>query len=296
MVTARGVSLSILSFILIIFLSFVIVLASAGILLYPEVYQEAFEENNFYSSLENSLNESNGGAFILFESGLKPEIDSLLENFLAYLRGESEKPNLEVKINREGLRSFLEESVKSFPSCESGEKPFDENGDVICKPLEKTGSEFVDDVLEKKNLTFFESESVDLAEVYGLSNPEFQKARGYVILYNWILYSMIFFSLTAMVLIFFISEKSLLSSFKIYGISFLAAGISTIISVLISNPILNSVIDKQILLQPDFEILKNVILSIYSSIFGRMNLYGYFFTGAGAVVFAASWYLKKKTR
>ena len=99
-----------------------------------------------------------------------------------------------------------------------------------------------------------------------------------------------------MVLIFFISEKSFLSSFKIYGISFLAAGISTIISVLISNPILNSVIDKQILLQPDFEILKNVILSIYSSIFGRMNLYGYFFTGAGAVVFAASWYLKKKTR
>ena len=283
----------ILSLFLILFLSLIIMFLSLNSLLYPSVYKDVFEKNDFYGFLENSMDKTGGGTFILFENGVKTTVDSLFANFLSYIRGDSDNPDLKVKIDQEKLRDFLEENVKDFPSCISGQESFDKNNDVVCKPSGKTDSEFLDEVLEKKNMTFFESDSVDLADVYGLSNPEFQKIRSYVILYKWILYSLFFLALIALAFIFLASEKSFLSTFKIFGAALFVSGVSIVVSVLILNSS-SGVIVENIQTPQDFTILKDLVSDILSAITGKMNFYGYSIIGAGAIIFAVFWFLKRK--
>ena len=55
----------ILSLFLILFLSLIIMFLSLNSLLYPSVYKDVFEKNDFYGFLENSMDKTGGGTFIL---------------------------------------------------------------------------------------------------------------------------------------------------------------------------------------------------------------------------------------
>lgn len=206
---AKNFILGILSFFLIIALSVSVVLYSTNVLLYPSVYKESLEKNNVYDSFEN------------FEENAKQKIDSSLENFLSYLRGEKE--------------------------------------------------------------TF---DSYELTQIYGLNNQKIEQFKNYVSAYKLVFYSSIIFSLILIFLIFLISGRNFLTSFKFTGISMVFSGISVILAVMISNPILKYYLNDNV--QAETEISRNLVSDIFSSVFGKMNFYGYIFLGAGIIIFSAA--------
>ena len=99
----KGLILSAISFLLIISLSLAITLYSAGILLHSEVYKSSLEKNNFYSQFGNEL-----------ENESKQAIDSSLESFLSYIRGNSDSVGDLEFLQVSGMDSSKLEQVKSY--------------------------------------------------------------------------------------------------------------------------------------------------------------------------------------
>ncbi len=286
----KNILLSIISFILIILISVVVVLASMNMLLYPSVYENALEKSNTYGSLGNIINQNSGVQFVQ-DKNFQFMANFLVENFLSYIRGDSENLNLIVTINQTTLRNFFQKDMEKLPSCVSGQDSF--SGNVPrCKPANETSSVFLNEILAKNNATLPKDTSIDLGKTLNLNNTDIQKIKGYVSTYKWGLYSSAILTFILIFLVFLIAERKFHPTTKIVGISFFFAGISTIISGFSSGPILNKLMSS-LGSGAELDLAKGVVQNVMGSVLSTMNLYGYIVTFLGIVFFSFSFAIKK---
>lgn len=226
----RGVGVFLLSAVVI----FLLVLFPLGLtinsILYPEIYVEAFEEGGVYDLINANLNNAQSATFIAIpEGGPKVIVNSLLSNFLSYLRSDTVVLNLTVQVDTEKLRKFFLSGVTNIPHCSSSaQNPYDE--DNPCLPAGVSSNEYLEEFLEKRNLTFFESNIVDLAKVYGIEEGS-QQREGVDSIRNYIQYyqlSLIFLGVAILIvlgLIYLLQKQSLKSFYRTISISFILSGL-----------------------------------------------------------------------
>jgi len=288
--TGKNILLSIISFVLIILISIVVVLASMNMLLYPSIYENALEKSNTYGSLGNIINQNSGTQFIQ-NKNFQFMANFLIENFLSYARGDSENLNLVIKINQTTLNDFLQKDIEKLPPCISGQDAF--NGNIpLCKPANETSSQFSSEVLAKNNATIPKETSVDLTSTLNLKKEDMQKAKGYISMYKSSMYLLSFLTFVFIILIFLLSDRKFHSTSKIVGISFFFAGISTIIFGFSSSPILNNLMSS-LGSGAELDLAKGVVQNVMGSVLQNVNLYGYVITFLGATLFGLSFLIKK---
>ena len=73
---AKNIILGFVSFLLVLSFSLTILLGSANMLLYPQVYQTAFDDNNAYDFIKNELNKNSGSSIEIPEEGLRLSVNS----------------------------------------------------------------------------------------------------------------------------------------------------------------------------------------------------------------------------
>ncbi|MBI4015053.1 MAG: hypothetical protein HY365_03820 [Candidatus Aenigmarchaeota archaeon] len=150
---------------LLLFLSsFVLSVGVGGYsLLYPDAYRGALEKGGIYAQADRML--ADYGRGMSLTENASAVIGRLLANSLAYIRGDTEKPDLTIKIDDSSVMQFFEKQAANFTVCGKGEAPF--IGDEIkCRPANQSSSQFLEEVLAKKGISAANFSSVDLLPVY----------------------------------------------------------------------------------------------------------------------------------
>lgn len=282
----KNILIGFISIFLILSVSLLIFFGALNSLLHPQIYESALKENNFYDTID--LSKIQGGEFIKLPNGVEFLVNGLLENFLSYMRGETEEPNLRIQIDTENLRNFFKERLNEIPECSGNETAYDESGNPKCKPSGKTTDEFLDEFLKNKNVTVFEQDSVDLSNVYNLQSEEVSRIRGFVKIFRFAFFGLMFFSAFLIVLIFVLSLDSIHSGIMTTGIDFFIAGISVLPAGFLIPKILTEKLGS-VGLPIVADVAENVAVSLVS----RMNFYAYVSIGIGAVLFALSFVFRK---
>jgi len=278
----KNVLLVFVSFLLVLSLIFLGIFWSLHTFLYPQVYEEAFSQSGAYNLV--NLSQIDGGSFIKIpENGIEPIVNTLIENTLSYMRGGSEKFNLTLEVNKEKLNDFFLESVQKFRLCGPGEEPF--NGiEPVCRPVELNVTNYLNQVLEKKNFTILQDEKVNLAEVFGINRTQTAKIRGYISSYSLALYGLAIFVLILSISIFFISE----SRTRWSGIDFALGGIIVFLGGTIVFPLIFSIIPNEI------GFIQSISKEILSTLSGRIQTYSIVIFIVGIFAFVWSFFIKKR--
>ncbi len=256
--------LILLSLFIIFLLSVSIIGASLQTLLYPSVYEESFQKNNIYSQLNNLAGPNNQFFIVIPNNDPQLLFNSLLNNFLSYLRGNSDQLNLTVEIDQTALRQFFENSAANFTVCAPGQEPFT-GEEINCRPATQNSSEFIDEVLERKKLPFFDQKYLNLATIYD-PQGNLNKFVYFIKIYKYILYGSL---LLTIIFIFFIYllNKDIKKSFRWYFVDFIVAGgISLSIAF-----ILGKLLDSQ--LRSIDVILVDIVADIANNILYKINFY-----------------------
>jgi len=264
-----------------------VTLLTANTLLYPDIYVKALDgEGGASGVLADDTESIDGGEFVNTSSEeFDVEVEKLITNFLSYLRGETNELNLIIDLDGGALWAFLEEQVEKLPACGSGKELYSTEGDALCKPANKTSSEFLDEALAENNITLPESQSIDLAEVYEIDTDGLGQIREGVRMYKIAIYIFLFLSVVFSVLIF-VAAKDIKKGSMILGIDLVVAGLIVFISSLTTSLLINA---------PDFgiEILTGLVNSVKDFIIIRQNLYGVALVVSGGILVGVSVFLKK---
>ena len=221
---AKSLGVFLISIILIFslfLLSFSIILSS---FLYPAIYTETFEKAGVYDFIENNLEKSGSAIFIAIPNGTRPLVEELLTNFLDYLRSDKNKLDLSVKIDTAKLNSFFTEPATALKQCAPNQDPFNEENP--CLPNGKNVSEFIGDFLRSKNLSFFEKDRVDLAEVYGINEGSegreiIDNAREYITSFKFSQIIFTIFIIVSLYLIYLLQKPNIKKFFRTVSIDFI---------------------------------------------------------------------------
>ncbi len=201
----KGLLLTILSFLIIIFLIISSIGAISYTLLYPKTYSTALEEAKVYEKIEESFDKVEGGFFIKIPpEGSKALFEDLLNRLFSYIRSDSDTLNLKVQVDKEKLRGFFIDSIEKLSFCSPNQNPFSENAN--CRPSDKTSDEFLNEILKQRNVTVLEGDYVDLGTVYGLEDGsdglnKLKELRGVVSTYKIVLLGI---AIALVLLIFFL--------------------------------------------------------------------------------------------
>ncbi|MBI4116893.1 hypothetical protein HY449_04065 [Candidatus Pacearchaeota archaeon] len=276
-----------ISLFLILSVSLLILFGGLSALLHPQIYEDALKENDFYGAI--NLSEFQGGTFVKMpDGGMEFLVNGLLENLLSYLRGDAEELNLTLQIDRENLKNFFKDKINEIPECAANESEYDESGNPLCKAAGKTDEQFLDEFLEKKNVTVLDRENVDLSKVFNIQNESISRIRGFVKIYQLALYGLMFLFAFLTVLIFILSLDSVHSGARIIGIDFFIAGIFVLPATFLIPGILTKTINS-VNLPIAADIAGQIVLGVIS----RINNYAYIAIGIGAVLFVLSFALGK---
>ena len=283
----KGVLLTLVSFFLVVSLVLSTVLLTSGVLLHPDIYVNTLEENDVSGALREVVNGSEEVEIVNISSDeINTVAESLIDNLLSYLRGDSDKLNLTINLNGSALKDVLAEQVEGLPVCLLGEQQNSNSESSICRPSDKSPREFLDEILENGNITIPEGQSVDLAEVYGLESNDLEKARSYVGTYETVKYTFLFLVLLFSGIIFVISGN-LRKGSMILGIDIFVAGVLALIASLIASSLIN-------IPEIGFEFLVGIVLSIKDFLISRQNTYSIMLMTLGGVLISISFFLKKE--
>lgn len=274
----KKLSVSILSLIaifLLVLLSFTFTFSS---FLYPNIYFTAFEKAGVYSYLEENLNNSGKATFIDFQDGVRPTIEKLFSNFLAYLRSDTDNLDLTVKIDQEKLRNFFLDAMGNLSQCTPNQNPFDKTNP--CLPKGQTPDQFLDDFLYANNLSFFESDTVDLTAVYSIEKGSEQRQgleniRQYVSYYSFSKFILILLIIIILFLIFLLERPNTNKFLRTSAYIFVMPSISLFALVFaLSN--LDQVIQfPDLIFDSMYDVVKSVLVSkilIYASIIAIIGI------------------------
>lgn len=241
----RGAGVFFLSFMLVISLIIISITFTLNNFLYPPIYIAAFEQGGVYDYISDNLENAQVATFIAIPSeGPKPIIEGLLSNFLAYLRSDTDILNITVRVDTEKLRNFFISSFENVPTCAPNHNPFSQ--DNPCLPAGKTADQFLDEFLAKKNLSFFDNDIVDLADIYGIeSGSEGRKtletAREYIQYYQTAKVVGVILGLLIIFLLYLIQRKESLSFCRTIAISLFISALFLLSLVFLTNNLLYEV-------------------------------------------------------
>lgn len=277
----RGVSLFLLSILLVLSLFILGIFWSIHAFLYPQIYEKTLNESHAYDLID--VSQISGGNFIKIPAGGMPVlINGLIENTLSYLRGDTSALNLTVPIDTQKLQDFFLQSVGSFPTCAPGEAPFSGNTPV-CKPAGINNTEFLNQVLQASNFSIIQGESVNLATVFGLKKSNTDEIRHYVILYEYASYGLVILVILLFVAMLFISP----SRTRWQGIDFVLSGLILLVAGSLAFPLITSMIPSEI------SFLSNISDQLIKFLSSRINDYAFVVIGAGVVAFVVSLFFNK---
>ncbi len=278
----KSILLTFLSILLVLSLFFLGIFWSLHIFIYPQVYENALSDSGAYAAI--NIPQIPGGSFIKIpEGGMPALVNSLIENTLSYLRGETPTLNLTLSVDTQKLNDFFLQSVNDLRVCNPGENPF-VNNIPNCRPADVNTSEFLDQILQSRNFTITQGEKVNLANVFGLNQTDTSKIRQYVMDYEYILYGLLALVVIFSVLIFFISP----SRTRWSGIDFFVSGILVFISGALLSPIIMNNIPNQI------QFLEIISKDLSQAFLSRLQTYSFIAAGIGVLGFALSFFIKKK--
>lgn len=250
-------------------------------LLHPAIYENALRESNFYSTID--LSAVQGGEFIKIPDGVEYLVNGLLENFLSYVRGETDEPNLKIQIDRESVNKFFNEKINEIPQCETGMSEYDSSGNPVCKSAGKTNEQFLNEFLEKKNVTLLAEDSVDLSKVYNLKSEDISRVRGFAGIYKMALYGLIFLTFLFSALIIILFFDSLSSGIRTLGIDFFIGGISVLPATFLMPNILTNAMNSV-----NVGFVSNIAQQVAASLIFRVNIYAYISIAIGIVFLGIS--------
>lgn len=215
---------------------------SVSPLLYPDIYKDNLEKIEIYENFEEFIELENDEMNFLFtdEDVARETIESFIESFLEYLRGESE--NVEIEIDTSFLRDFFIEEIEKIEVCEEDtflelnmgnleeiEEIEDASKTLTCRPYEMSAEQFLDFLLEQTNTTdLFETISFDLLEVTE-DTENIDKLREGVSIYKKSLWISLFAILIFITLGFFINRNNKKITLKAFSLTFIISGIIIII-------------------------------------------------------------------
>lgn len=283
----RGFGLVVLSFLLFLSLIVLIFASSFNVMLYPGVYEKAFDKSNVYSILENQSIGSNIQFINGNEAELKNTIDGLVVNGLSYIRGDSDYLNLTVGIDQNNLRAFFEESIKNLSICSYKQDPY---GDRPCKPYNMNSSQYLDGLIERRNISLLEEKNINLANLFDKDN-NLSKLRDVVKIYRTLLLSLVILSVIFVIFIFVIKRRELKSAFRWNAAVFLA---SSIVGFFINFG--KIFVLSNINLPSELSVFRDSIVVVLDSVFGRIFVYSLIALLISIVLFAFSFFVGKKDK
>lgn len=266
---------------IIIFFSAIILILSFTLyqFLYPSVYVESLEESGAFEYVEEQL--GNQTAFIKTpEEGIEPVVEDLLGNTLSYVRSDTDELNLTVELDKEELRNFFLESMESVPVCQQNQTYSFDDLENLCRPPGIDEEAFLDELLESQNLSFFQNDTIDLAEVYGLEEGSEGKAtldriRKIVSFYKiFVVFLLLIIGLLGVAI--FKLEHKVKKFMYWFGPPLFLAGLTIVIAVLVSKAFLISYLPEiGVPLLPELiQSVANIIALrtiIFSSVMGALG-------------------------
>ncbi|MEK6909327.1 MAG: hypothetical protein AABX23_04715 [Nanoarchaeota archaeon] len=246
--------------------------------LYPQVYFQAFEKAGVYSYLDENLTNAPNMFIKIPEGGARPLIENLFSNFLDYMRSDTNKLDLSVKIDQEKLRNFFLDSIGNLSECRQNQNPFNEENP--CLPRGMTTDEFLDDFLASKNLSFFEKDTVDLAEVYGIekgskNRENLDNMRNYIKYYQFSSILLIVILVILFSLIFLLQKPNTRKFLRTLGFILIITSL-ILITIVYSLNNINLLNSTDQLFESVVDVVKTVLtnkLVIFLSITGIIGLF-----------------------
>jgi len=273
--------------------------------LHHSVYQEAFEDSGVYQTIDKiSANRSMLGMGAYIKGDLRQIFDNSIVETLAYVRGAGEKPNISVEIDMQAIRSYIEEQGALFPVCNAGQQPY-QGEEVVCKPLDKNISVFLDEVLEKKNVSLFQQNKIDLLSVYD-PQGKIHVLRDNVRRYYLFFYAALCIELLLLLCMFFLWQTpSKRTALRLIGMSLILAGMIALALVIIGNNLLNERLVSLVASSSSSDDggleaiinLKSIGITLAHSLIGSfvatVKSVGAIVALVGLVIFGVSWAIKK---
>ena len=221
---------------------------SAYSILYPDIYVEGLRKAGAFEYIGAGLEQVQGASFIKIPSeGIEAVVTPLLNNFLSYLRGDTDKLVLEVEIDSTKLKNFFLESVNKLPACKPGQSYSFEELDKMCKPEGISSETLLDMLFEYKKMNLFASNYTDLAPIYGIEygssgRARLDEIRGYIGYYKIGLMITGLFILVLILGIYFTSTRDLRKAMRFIGIPLILAGLIIFAAVYFGSTSLNEFI------------------------------------------------------
>jgi len=281
----RGLGLVIFSILLVLFLIVLIFASSFNTMLYPQVYQQAFEKSNIYPLMENQTFGSNTQFIKKDGEGMKNVLNELIINGLSYIRGESDSPNLTIEIDQSNLRGFFEGSVGNLSVCSYKQDPY---GSIPCKPSEMNSSQYLDGLIESRNITILKTANVDLAKEFDKDN-NLSKLRDVVKIYKTLILALIVLSFLMATFILLLKRKELRSGFRWLGTPLL---ISLLLGLFINFG--KTFLINSINLPSELSMFRGSMEVVFNSVFGRIFLYSLILLLLGIIFWVVSFFIEKK--
>ena len=281
----RGLGLVIFSILLVLFLIVLIFASSFNTMLYPQVYQQAFEKSNIYPLMENQTFGSNTQFIKKDGEGMKNVLNELIINGLSYIRGESDSPNLTIEIDQSNLRGFFEGSVGNLSVCSYKQDPY---GSIPCKPSEMNSSQYLDGLIESRNITILKTANVDLAKEFDKDN-NLSKLRDVVKIYKTLILALIVLSFLMATFILLLKRKELRSGFRWLGTPLL---ISLLLGLFINFG--KTFLINSINLPSELSMFRGSMEVVFNSVFGRIFLFSLILLLLGIIFWVVSFFIEKK--
>ncbi len=281
----RSVVLGVISFILILTLPFVIMGFSAMQFFYPEVYEKTFNELGVYDSVPALLSQSIGVNVAFPPDFVRSNTNMLIENTLAYIRGETGSLSLSIPIERDFVRSLILQAFNSIPTCPQGILP--SNTQVPeCFPAGYNKAQFIDSAVSSMQLP----EQIDFMALMPQVKGVVDQLKGYASIFYNAFYSLLAVSVVLLVLMIALTFRSPKSMFKWLGVTFLISAIPMLAFSFALTDIVVSAVGPQV--GP----LMPLVSSMLDALSGSMMLYSGIITVLGIILYAASRMIKEKKK
>jgi len=281
-------ALLIMTSILLIFLS------TASTLLSPSFYTDSLESSGTFDYIDENLEKIPETSFIKFPDNSSEELfEELITNFLEYIRGDSETLDLNASVDTSKVKDFFITRVEQLPVCQSEQISSQDSLEGICRPQNQTSEEFLDEFLERNNITILDKDTIDLKEIYDLKKgSEGRETLDNIrnaVSYYWLAVGLIaILSMTLVFLIIIISPTK--SGLKLAGISITIASIITFMIVTITSFSIQNYIPQ---VNP---LLNSIITAFADELIVRLYISSLIAFTAGIILFIISFFIKKPKR
>jgi hypothetical protein len=270
------------------------------------------EENNTYSTIRTSLidtmsqNDTQREEIfneMITEDWVRNKTDTLIINFLAYIRSDTDTLNLTIYIDGRNLsRTFLNKIVFSqlgnITTCQPGQEPDFTTGLPGCLPADMSREEFVAVFLETQNISIEDVEQMftlelDLVEMAGPEALEsLQGVRNSIQQGFFLLNVVIGLLIAILISIILLTFHSIKSMLKWVGTTFLVSGSVCFISALILIMSLKNAIPGNLggleRLPEINNLVYDLIFRLMSTVLDEVKLYSGIFLIHGAVMVIVS--------